>query len=276
MIYEKYEGQDLEVEIKNTDRENVFQKIGDKAFLSNKSVRRLVLPDTVETIGNWAFAHMQQLTTLVVPARALTLGKQCFLDCPNLSAVYVSEDTSENPGTPFFLATTVGSLQESTLFAPDRIGNGQNHERYMQEYDEAVIRFVESDDEKGFEPFFLGWFNDEDTDSVQKPRYIQKRRREKMELTMLRLRYPMYLSEENGRTLTAYLEKHFDDVFWEMLPEKYGKEVVYMEILDKAGLLTAENRRKMVEYLAPGEPEVVAYLLRREGSEEDVFSGFDL
>ncbi len=276
MVYEKYQGNEQEVMIMDLPGQEPYDSIGDKAFLSKKEVFSLKLPENIKRFGNWAFAHMQQLESITVPANEILLGKQSFLDCPNLRTVFVEGDTSGNPGSPFLLATTVGKLKAEALFLPKEISSKTEHEAYMKRYDDRLASFIQEPDEKGYEPFFYGWFNDEDGDLVQKPRFIKQKREDKLSLIMLRLQYDLYLQKETKEVLVSYMKEHFRENLWDMIINEYGKEVVYMKILAEAGLLSTDVRQELVEALSPGDAEVVAFLLRETEKQEDPFSAFSL
>ena len=110
MTYEKYSGTEYSYAVPQSINGQTCTAIADKAFLSNKTLHELILPSTVTQIGSWAFAHMHHLEKLTVPCTSLQFGKQIFLDCPQLSFVHVAGDSSDNPGLPYFLASTVTIL----------------------------------------------------------------------------------------------------------------------------------------------------------------------
>lgn len=264
-----------------------YTKIDDKAFLSNKAIHELVLPDTIESIGSWAFAHMQNLEKITVPSVDMALGKQVFLDCPRLKCVHVLQDTSRNPGLPYFLAHTVTILDTENLFTPKSAACHDTHPKWMAAYDEVLLKYVSSPDEEGFEPVFYGWFNDEDAEA-QLPAYIETRRRNKVALVFTRLLYPLYLSDSVKRQLQGYLSAHMPDgklytqhimVYDCLKTDGYGEDIRYIKILEDSGILTETQITRLLSYLQPGNPEVIAYLLRLQESlhmHEDAFSKFDL
>ena len=90
-----------------------------KAFLSCKTVGKLVLEDSVTAIGDWAFAHMQNLHTFVLPGHEIAFGKKVFLDCEKLKEIQIRDDESGNPGTPFFMASAVRVLKKEELCRPE-------------------------------------------------------------------------------------------------------------------------------------------------------------
>lgn len=283
MTYEKYTGNDYSYQFSELQSENIITSIGDKAFLSNKTIHTMILPETVTHIGNWAFAHMHHLENLTIPCTDLTLGRQVFLDCPNLTAIHVHNDTSANAGLPYFLATTVTVLKNTRLFDPKRAGIAETHAEWMHEYDQALISYLRASDDAGFEPVLYGWFNDEGSD-IQLSRHLEERRKYKVYLTFLRLRYPDYLSQETESILYAYLDQHMPygeqdsvhNAVWEhIINDTYGTDIHYIKILEKAGVLTTKRIAELLISLQPGNPEVISYLLNIQMTDTPNSSGFD-
>lgn len=81
-----------------------------KAFLSQKSLCGICLPDTVQEVGDWAFAHCGSLAEISFPKREVRFGRAVFKDCGNLQRIVVREpdcgsggqtapeDSGERPG----------------------------------------------------------------------------------------------------------------------------------------------------------------------------------
>ena len=72
-IFEKYIGQAKRVQLLSGS-ERPLVTIGAKAFLSCKSIEKLILPDTLERAADWGFAHMKNLREITLPARELLFG----------------------------------------------------------------------------------------------------------------------------------------------------------------------------------------------------------
>lgn len=270
MIYEKYTGTEYSYTMPQSDNGQPYTAIADKAFLSNKTLHELTLSPAVTQIGSWAFAHMHNLEKLTVPCTTFAFGRQIFLDCPNLSCIYVTGDSSDNPGLPYFLANAVTILKKDELFDPKYAASADTHSDWMMKYDEALSAYIDSPDESGFEPIFYGWFNDEDADA-QLPVYLKDCRRKKVCLVFLRLLYPLHLSAAFRTRLQAYLKDHMPDgskaaehiAVWEsLLQDGYGEDMRCIHILEDAGILTETQIARLLEHLQPGNPEVTAYLLR--------------
>lgn len=288
-ILESYTGNDSEVIVSFSADGQPVTEIGAKAFLSCKSAEKLVIGDTVFKIGDWAFAHMKNLKILELPCREISLGRKVFLDCEKLMQIQIRNDKSENPGTPFFMASAVRLLKKEDLCRPDQAGAKASHREWIREYDEALLHFIQEEDKDGFEPVFIGWFHVEDTDE-QIPRYLKLRRSEKTELVFQRLLYPLYLEKMHRTLLYRYLREHMPngcrkeehtEVFTMLCdPDReYGRDIRYMKIMEEAGGLSFQNVQKLLDHMEGCSAEVTAFLLRKQSEaaeNEDYFAGLDL
>lgn len=259
-----------------------------KAFLSRKSVHKLIIGDSVQKVGDWAFAHMENLEILELPRHEMKWGKQVFLGCKNLMQIQIAGDESENAATPWLLASAIRVLKEESLLTPEIAGSCVSHREWLKKYDEKLIRFLESPDEEGFDPVFIGWFNVEDVDD-QLPRHLEKRRREKTELVLQRLLYPDHLAAGDEEILKDYLKDHMPgegkkdhttvfDVLCDREKE-YGQDIRYMHILEREDLMTEQILDALLDRMESPSAEVKAFLLNKKAESaqtKDFFEEFEL
>lgn len=276
------------IEVNVSENGDPVTEIGNKEFLSFKSVYKLVIGENVRKIGDWAFAYMEKLEQVVLPCHDIVWGKQAFLGCGRLMKIQIREDESGNPGTPWFLASAVRILKEEKLLKPEKAGSSVNHREWIKEYDKSLFQFIESPDQEGFDPVFIGWFDVEDTDD-QLPRHLLKRRTEKTELILQRLLYPDFLTEKEENILKDYLRKHMPgkekrdhEVVFEVLcdeEKEYARDMRYMRILEEKQLLGEDVLNAFLENMENFSPEIKAFLLRKKGEmmmEKDIFEAFEL
>ena len=83
-LIKRYRGIGERIQVPSYIDEKPVISIEKKAFLSCKTIREIILPDTVEEIGDWAFAHAEQLRTVSMPHHALIHGKELFWDANGL------------------------------------------------------------------------------------------------------------------------------------------------------------------------------------------------
>ncbi|MCM1327629.1 MAG: leucine-rich repeat domain-containing protein [Bacteroidales bacterium] len=58
--------------------------LGKKSFLSQKHLRKVILPDTITEVGDWAFAYCSGLREVELPKKTVSFGKSVFLECDAL------------------------------------------------------------------------------------------------------------------------------------------------------------------------------------------------
>lgn len=287
-IFERYEGTDVTYCVPSFHDGRPVTKIAAKAFLSCKTIQKLEMPDTVTEIGDWAFAHMKNLQELVLPFRMLAYGKKPFLDCEQLKKITVRGGTAKTEGVFFLLASAVTVLEQPGLCQPGWAGDAKRCAQWLEAYDKALEEYLDSSDEEGFEPVFIGWFHVEDMDE-QMPRHMEKRRKNKIRLILQRLRYREHLSEKLKKRMFDYLASHMPDGKERdehtLVPdvicdeEEYRNQVCYMKILQESGSLNWENIQYFLERLQGAAPEVMAYLvqlLQEKGSNDEFFMGLEL
>lgn len=212
--------------------------IAPKAFLGKKNITHLILPDSVSTIGDWAFAHMSGLQIITLPASNITLGKQVFMDCPCISEIRVSGKSDTDPNLAFYMAYVYSALKNTLLFRFEDTGSNA----WYQELDDAICRFLDRPDDDGFEPVYLGWFEDEDVMTTQYPPYVQKKRLEKAALSLRRLRFPNALNDSHKLVYEDYLLSHFDAGVWDcILTEPYREDTGYLQLILDLSCITADN-----------------------------------
>lgn len=279
---EQYDEEDAVVSIPAVWEKNPVKGIEAKAFLSCKSIYKLQIPDTIEEIGDWAFAHMKNLKVLKVPAKAIAFGKNVFMGCEQLEQVCVQGDTTGNQGLPYLLVSVLTILRDMTLFAPERAADRNLSESWMAEYDEALRRFLDSNNDIGFEPVFFGWFDVEDID-VQHEAFIKERQKEKLRIVFLRLIYTWKLKDGIKTRLQQYLAAYMPEepycekgsLLLDMLREEYGQDVRYVKVLADSGCITQKNISIIMEALSDVAPEVIGYLIQFQqslGNGQDYFA----
>lgn len=288
-IYDRYEGTDKVFCVPSFFGNIPVTEIAAKAFLSCKTIERLEIPDTVSRIGDWAFAHMKNLEELVVPFHELIYGKKLFLDCHRLKKITVRNGTTKEEGMPYLLASAVTVLERPELWQPECAGAQERYGQWLAAYDKALAEYLDTAEEEGFEPVFIGWFHVEDIDE-QMPRHLEKRRREKVQLILQRLRYSEYLSQELKQRLMEYLAAHMPDgserkehtVVVDVICDRkaeYRNQVCYWKILQESGCLNRDNIQYLIEQLQDASPEVMAYLvqlLQEKNADNDFFLGLEL
>ncbi|MBQ8188404.1 MAG: leucine-rich repeat protein [Lachnospiraceae bacterium] len=233
-----YEGNEHFLPIPDKMDDLPVTAIVSKAFLGKKNITHLILPDSVTAIGDWAFAHMSGLQVITLPSQDLILGKQIFMDCPSVSEIRISGKSDADPNLAFYMAYVYNALKNTLLFRFEDAGS----DAWYQELDDAICRFLDRPDDDGFEPVYLGWFEDEDVMTTQYPPYVQKKRLEKAALSLRRLRFPNALNDSHRLVYEDYLQNHFDRGVWDcFLSEPHWEDCGYLQLILDLSCINANN-----------------------------------
>ena len=86
-----YTGKSATVEIPSELDGHVVRKIKSSAFSDNTSIRKVVIPSTMQEVGDWAFTRCSNLTTVELQpgTTGATIGYNCFLDCTALREITI-------------------------------------------------------------------------------------------------------------------------------------------------------------------------------------------
>jgi len=82
-----YTGEDSVVVIPQTIDDYTIQEIKEEAFLRNKTIEYVAIPDTVETIGKQAFSRCSALREIDLGKGLVTLGNRVFYDDSSLKQI---------------------------------------------------------------------------------------------------------------------------------------------------------------------------------------------
>lgn len=274
MRYEKYTAGEALADLGDSG----VQVIGAKAFLSCREVEKLILPDSLLQVEDWAFAHMKNLTEIVLPPKDLLWGKQVFLGCDSLQKVTLS-GVCMLPGLDLFLACVFRYFPERPLNFLASLTDTAGQESWLLQYDRMLTEFLASPDDTGFVPAFIGWFDVEDVDD-QKEGFIQKRKLEKLSLTINRLENARNLKDDTRKLLNTYLNSLAPSVIQMLQNGSFPKQnsIAFYRIWHEAESLDTDTAAKLLTFDTITDAEVRNYLieLTLTGNGGDgFFSGLD-
>lgn len=210
-----------------------------KACLSKKKLRRIVLPESIKEVGDWAFAYCSHLREVVLKTCGVRFGKHVFLDCRELESI---SGISETSGIGELVAAAVLNMDAYYLLEPEEAGSVS----WMDKWDARLAAVLEEPDSAGFsrlllcgEEDYVGKDNDYDV-------YIMQKRKKKVRLCYLRLRYSFALKEELKRKLQTYLKtyavnKDKAGESFQVLMEEYGNDPACFHVFADAGCVTEDN-----------------------------------
>ncbi|MBQ7066479.1 MAG: leucine-rich repeat protein [Lachnospiraceae bacterium] len=270
----EYQGNEVTVEVPKEIENIPVTGIGKKAFLSNKKVRRVILPETVKIIENWAFSHCSQLESVTF-SKDVVLGKGAFLDCVKLRKIHLCPVWEEAVANfiPFLLAAVPVMLDADYLFVPREAGTNS----WLQKWDARMLTILRKDDEEGYTKVIL--CGEEDYGNNPED-FAKEKRKGKVRLAFLRLLYSYGLSEEIEKELKEYLLAHTkgceSEETWEVLLLEHGEEAEYFQLFMDIGCVTEENFQDILTDMKEDYPEMKGMLIRFKEEKlgyQDFFEG---
>lgn len=257
--------------------------IGKKAFLSNKTLQQIELPEGVVEIDDWAFAFCSRLEKIILPYHGMKIGQGILKECHKLEQI-VNELSKEAPkkreDIAFLLAATMSRLDAFYLFDFENAGK----EDWLVQWDTLMMQRMKLEDTEGYSKTLLCGEEDYGSNENNLDYYIEQRRREKVRIAMLRLMHDYGLEEENRQELLAYIRAHAkgeaSEETWLVVSQEHGDEKAYYQFLIDADCVNGENYHAMLEDLGEKHTEMKAFLMRSQAKEdgkmEEAFSAFEL
>ena len=244
--------------------------IDKKAFWGQRNLKRVILPESIQNLGDWAFASCRNLEEVEFLDEHVVLGKQVFQNCPKLRRI-------ARPGIHEDVIWLLGAVPKymPELYLMDM--KDSERDSWLERWDAALVRRLAESDEEGFaDQFMCGLENFGHQDNHM---YKEERRREKCELSYLRLLHPYGLPEELRGKIQGYLLEHSkggaSEAAWKVLLENHGTDMDYVRLyrglFDEAG--TAFHLDEHLKDIGEDFPELKAYLLRGD-KEESAGDGF--
>lgn len=273
-----YQGEDEVVIIPPLLSDVFVERIGKKAFMNNKWIQKIVLPDTITEIYEWAFAYCAMLEEVEFPGKAIAISKGIFLGDVRLVKVAVRDDAADTlKEDRARLLAALPSLSDSEyLFAMEEAGT----EEWFLRYDEQIKKFLEEDDVHGYTQMIL--CGEEDL-NCSLELFVEEKRKKKARFCFLRLLHDTGLAPSYRKTLEQYLMSHVvgspSMEAWLVLREEKGHCKEYYELYERLGGITADNYEATISDLKDKHPEMKAYFIRKHTEqvcEQDAFDAFSL
>lgn len=275
-------GRDPVIEVPAQIEGKPVTRIGKKAFLSNKAVKEITLPDAVSQIGDWAFACCAKLTKIVLPYRRLEAGQGIFRDCFSLTQIVDGLTDAQDKNmtdVSYLMAAAVCAMDAFYLFDLGAAGSAE----WFAGWDARLRTVMERPDAEGFSKMLLCGEEDYGSRENNLDHYTGQQRRRKVRLAMCRLMHDSFLAEADREALNAYLLAHRKgqetEETWRVVLEEHGDELFFYRFLTKIGAVDKENVQAMLADLGERHTEMKACLMEYCDSlreEEDPFSAFVL
>ena len=277
-----YRGKDTELVIPAVIDDCAVTCIGKKAFLSNKMLRQITLPESVVRIDDWAFAYCAKLNKVILPYHRMEIGQGIFKGCFNLEQIVdecADERESRTTDIAYLLAASMSRLDAFYLFDFENAGTAD----WLVQWDSRMMSVMEREDSEGFSKMLLCGEEDYGSKENNLDYYTEQRRRDKVRLAMLRLMHDYGLEDSVRTKLESYLLAHIKgqqtEETWKVILEEYGDELKYYQFLTGLGGVNADNFQPMMDDMGESHTEMKAYLMKYHSEQlrqEDVFAAFEL
>ena len=278
-------------------------RIGRKSFLSDKYLHELSIPVSVTYIDDWAFAGCKNLRSISM-GRKVLLGNGVFKDCRLLERVIVQDaDSYYADGCPstdgshktaqicrdkdteskiavdasYLLAAVIRLMDNRFLFDPVNAGTKE----WFANWDRRMIFILSEPDEEGFSALLACGEEDYEGRDNTIEAYLARRRRRKVRICALRLLHDSCLSDDDRKTISAYLYDHRAGTdspsFWEVVLREHGDDEEYYKLMCDLGCVDISNIDIMLDDLGQSHPGMKSYLIRfTSGSDEGFLDSMEL
>lgn len=277
-----YRGKDTELVIPASIEGCSVTRIGKKAFLSNKLLKQISLPESIVRIDDWAFAYCTKLMKIILPYHRMEIGQGIFKDCFCMEQIAdegADEREKKTTDIAYLLAATMSRLDAFYLFDFEIAGTPE----WLMRWDSRMKSVMDRDDSEGFSKMLLCGEEDYGSRENNLDYYMEQRRREKVRLAMLRLMHDYGLEQSVRVELKAYLLAHVKgcetEETWKVVLEEYGDDLRYYQFLTELGGVNADNFQAIMDDMGESHTEMKAYLMKyhcEQQKEEDAFAAFVL
>lgn len=233
--------------------------IAKKAFLGNRSLQHIILPETIEWIGDWAFCNCAQLRRIEFLGHSVRFGKGLFSKDNKLNEIIFGSDQEKMPVPSRLLAVAVTLLDAEYLLDMAQTGCDEWYSRF----DGRLLSFLAESSENALKS--LVYCAEEDMGAKQQACLAEQECR-KAYLALLRLAYPEYLEKGTEEKLTACLldkEGLQTGFAWEAVKGAEAKEQTLLcDIMLEINGIREENISSVLEDLGDAYIELKAHLLK--------------
>ena len=251
--------------------------VGKKCFMGKRTLRKVFLPDTVESIGDFCFAGDNALRMVSLPGRRLIFGKSPFLNCTELQQIVIRQgDCGERaPGELVALA----AVDFCSNYLLDTMEAGSDE--WFRKWDARLLMELHTPDMDGHTNAVL--CGEEDYESTSPEGFVRAKRLLKARHCLYRLRFPDRLEPDVRKELEGYLREHtkgaVSEEAWQVILAEFGGKQAYYSLFAEIGCVTADNLDGILADIGENYPEMKAYFLRFREEKyggDDFFEGLEL
>lgn len=253
-------GRPIEVEVPKEIEGRMVAGIEKKAFLSKKTVKRVVLPEKLKMVGDYAFAFCSNLEEVVFPYFCPEIGKNVFQDCDRIKEIRSHEDRAWSREAAALLAGAVNKLGTYYLLEPEAVGSKE----WFEKWDKRAEALLQEDDREGYAKQIL--CGEEDYGSTDLNAFMREKRKGKVRIALLRLQNSEMIGGELKQKLEQYLQNHTkgsdtEETWQVILNECYDNRAQIQLFLDLS-CINGNNISNALNDIGHEHAELKALLLR--------------
>ena len=257
------------------------ERIGKKAFLGCKGLRRVRIPGSVSLIGEWAFAFCDNLTHVELARIETELGKGVFKNDKKLQEIHVYE-LSSDAGDDLSEAERedkVVMISRLMAAAPvimdaeyllDIMRSGDDE--WLCKWDTKLSHILSLKDDDGYHLYVLCGEEDLHFDYEE---YLEYNREKKSSLCMLRLVNDIALNDDDRILLIKYLKDHTcgcdSEAAIRVLLKRHGDDRDYYGMMLKIGAINEDNLEAVLNMMGDRHAQMKAYLMEECGNKDSDF-----
>ena len=92
------------------------KRIGDNTFYYSasleycKSLKSIIIPNSVKSIGEWIFAGYKSLESIIIPDSVKSIGKHAFYNCTSLRSIIIPDSVKSIGNKAFCWCTSLNEV----------------------------------------------------------------------------------------------------------------------------------------------------------------------
>lgn len=246
--------------------------IGKKAFLGQRSIAEVTVPESVCEIGDYAFAQCPSLRRVVLCGEGVRVSRAAFVESRGIEHICYGRD--EDTCLSALTAALIVRLHADYLLADEHIGSDD----WYGKWDNELRRYLAQDDAEGYTDLVLCGEEDIQFDESE---YVMKKRMDKAALCLTRLMNDESLAADMKRICTDYVLAHVkgceDDAAWRALLCFYPENLPYFKLFAELGDIRDGAKDEMIADMGDVASETKAFIMEyQSGGSADVFDMFRL
>ncbi len=260
-----------------------IEAVGKKAFLGCKSIKKVFLPDSIESLSDWCFSKCNNLKTVKFEGaiKANIFGRGVFEGCEHLKEISFKDAHKD---LSVLLAANVNRLPNEHLLRSEDLGQ----QGWYEKWDIALMALLNTDDAEGSINTLVCGEEDISTDGIgsvdgempgETDDFVKRAAKNKCYLCFLRLMHDSFLKEDKRALFENYIKNRAygmeKDFAWVTLKEDCEGEVDYYKLYLSIVKPSKDDIKGMVADLSATQVQAKAFLINEAAGNTNESSALD-